>query len=170
MSNLSPSLLSLDEPVLEAATMPTPPPQPGEHNMHCRSQEIEPPCSLLNAHLRRHIHTHLGDGKFPNVATPEQTPDNMLLALAPTDGMAATHFPGGCTTPAPTDVTAATSPTGGCPTPDDDAEDNVNLWRQPACKQECRARMPRSPTVMESFAAAIDKLPDLEEPVHSYIW
>jgi len=86
MSKSSPSLLLLDEPALKVPTMPTPPPQPGEHNMHRRSQGIEPPRSLLNAHLRRHINIHLDDGKFPNIATPVQTPDNMLLALAPTDG------------------------------------------------------------------------------------
>jgi len=113
MSESSPSLLLLDEPVLEAPTTPTPPPQPGEHNMRRRSQGIEPPCSLLDAHLRKHIHTHLEDEKFPTVATPVQTPrrilhgaatsssddsigtrsNNMLVALAPTDGMAATHSP-----------------------------------------------------------------------------
>ena len=58
MSESSPSLLSLDEPAIEAATTPPPPPQPGEHNMRLHSEGPEPPQSTLNAHLRRHIHNH----------------------------------------------------------------------------------------------------------------
>ena len=186
------SLLLLDEPALKAPTIPTPPPQLGEHNMCRCSQGIKPLHSLLDTHLCKHIHSHLGDGKFPTVATPVQMPrrnlhgaatyssdkfirtgpDYMLLALAPTDGMATPHSPGGCITPAPPDDMAATSPTGGRHTADDDDEDNVNLefGITPLASKNAGHQHPVHPTVMESFAAAIANLPDLEEPVHSYIW
>jgi hypothetical protein len=82
MSESSPSLLSLDEPALKAATTPPPPPQPGEHNMRLRSQGPEPPRSTLDAHLYRHIHTHLDEEDFPNVATPVRTPRRILHGTA----------------------------------------------------------------------------------------
>jgi hypothetical protein len=160
--------------------------------MRRHSQGIEPPRSLLDTHLRKHIHSHLGDGKFPNVATPVQTPrrglhgaatyssdgsirtgpDYRLSVLAPTDGMAATHSSDGCITPAPPDDMAAISPAGGRHTADDNDEDNVNLefgitpLTSKNAGHECLVR----PTVMESFTAAIANLPNMEEPVHSYIW
>ena len=157
-----------------------------------RSQGFKPPRSLLDAHLRKHIHTHLGDGKLPNVATPVQTPrrnlhgaasyssyksirtgpDTMLLAIAPTDGMVAPHSPGGCITPAPTDVMATTSPAGGRHTADDDDEGNITLefGINPLTRKNAGHERPVHPTVMELFAAAIADLPNLEEPVDSYIW
>ena len=97
----------------------------------------------------------------------------MLLAIAPTDGMVAPHSPGGCITPAPTDVMATTSPAGGRHMADDDDDENVNLefvGITPLASNYAGQEHPVHPTVMESFAAAIAELPDLEEPAHSYIW
>ena len=124
MSESSISLLSPDEPALEAPTTPTPPPQPGEHTMRHRSQG-------LDTHFRKHI--HLGPGNFPTVATPRRSlhgaatysPNESIgtgPALAPTDDMALTHSHGGCILP---EATAATSPTGGHHTANDnDVLDN----------------------------------------------
>ena len=97
--------------------------------MRLRSQGNAPPRSLLDAHLRKHI--HLGNGNFPTIATPRRSihgaanysPDESIRtgpALAPTDDMASTHSPGGCITPTPPDAMAATSPAGGRHTADDD--------------------------------------------------
>ena len=193
MSESSLSLLLQDEPALEAPTTPTPPPQPGEHNMRRRSQGIDPPRSRLDAHLRKHIHSHhLGVEKFLEVATPVQTPrrnlhgaatyssdksirtgpDYLLSVLAPTEGIAAMHSPGGCITPAPPDDMAAKSPAGGRHTANDNDEDNVTLGfgiTLLASKNAGHDR-PVRPTMMESFAVAIADLPDLADPVHSYIW
>jgi hypothetical protein len=93
----------------------------------------------------------------------------MLLALTPTNGMAAPHSPGGCITPAPPDDMAATRPAGGRHTADDDDEDKVNLefGITPLARTNAGHKRPVHPTVMESFAAAIADLPDLEEPAHS---
>jgi hypothetical protein len=189
MSELSLSLLSLDEPALEAPTTPTPPPQPVEHNMRHRSQGIKPPRSLLT-HLSTHIHSHLGDGKFPTTATLVQTqlrallgaatyssdesirpgPDYMLLALTPTDSMAAPHSPGGCITPAPPDDMVATRPPGGCHTANDDDEDNVNLkfGITPLASTNARHERPIRPTVMElGFGARCSCSP---HPPGHYAW
>ena len=184
MSESSLSLLLLKEPALEAAMTPSPPPQSGEHNMRRRSQGIKTPRSLLDTHLRRHTQTHLDEGNFPNVATPAQTPCRILhgvatssldlvgthsdarsLALAPTDGT-------GCTSPVPPDAPAANRPAGGRHAPDDDAVTTLDFEfgagnpARPAGAGDCPAR----PTVLETFTAAIDELPDLEEPVDSYMW
>jgi hypothetical protein len=61
MSNLSSSLLSLDEPALEVALTPSPPPQSGEHTMRRRSQGLGHPLPNLYTHLHRHVHTNLGE-------------------------------------------------------------------------------------------------------------
>ena len=82
MSESSLSLFLLEEPALEAAMTPSPPPQSGEHNMRRRSQGIKTPRSLLDTHLRRHTQTHLDEGNFPNVATPAQTPRRILHGVA----------------------------------------------------------------------------------------
>ena len=86
--------------------------------------------------------------------------------------MAETHSPGGCITPAPPDDMATTSPAGGRHTADADDEDNVNLefGITPLTSKNAGHKRTIRPTVMESFAAAIANLPDLEEPIHSYIW
>ncbi len=95
-----------------------------------------------------------------------------LLALAPPDGMAAPHSPGGCIMPAPPDEMAATHLAGGRYTADDDDEGKVTLEFDitPLARTDAGHERPAHPSVMESFAAAIPNLPDLEEPVHSYIW
>ncbi len=56
--------------------------------------------------------------------------------------------------------------------PDDDAEDifNLELGVTPLASKNAGYKRPARPTVMESFAMAIDELPGLEEPVYSYIW
>ncbi len=167
--------------------------------MRRRSQGIEPPRSLLDTHLRRHTHNHLDDGDFPNMATPVQTPRRILhgaatsslelvwtrsdarsLALTPTDGTAATRSAGGCTSPVPTDAPAATRPASGRHTPNDDAVTNLDfefgvtpvtpLAGKNTARPAGAGDRPADPTVLESFAAAINELPDLEEPVDSYVW
>jgi hypothetical protein len=151
--------------------------------MRRRSKGNEPPRSLLNARLCKHIHSHLGDGNFPTVATPRRSLNGAAtyssdesirtgLALAPTDNMAATHSPGGCITPTPPDAMAATSPAGGRHTADDDDEGNITLefGINPLTRKNAGHERPVHPTVMELFAAAIADLPNLEEPVDSYIW
>jgi hypothetical protein len=164
-----------------------------------RSKGIDPPHFLLNTHLCRHTHNHLDDGDFPNVATPVQTPRRILygaatsslelvgtrsdarsLALAPTDGTAATCSAGGCTSPVPPYATAATRPAGGRHEPNDDAVTNLDfdfsvtpvapLAGKNTSRPAGAGDHPAHPTVLESFAAAINKLPDLEEPVGSYVW
>ena len=156
--------------------------------MRLRSQGPEPPRSTLDAHLHRHIHTHLDEGDFPNVATPVQTPRRILHGTATSllesvgtrsnsrsasmDGLAATHSAGGRSSPAPVQTTApaALCPTGGRPAPDDDAETQLDfefgatpLAVTPLSGRNTACPASHSP-VMESVAADIDNLPDLEEP------
>ncbi len=106
---------------------------------------------------RRTLH---GAATYSSDESIRPGPDYMLLALAPTDGMAAPHSPGGCITPAPPDDMAATCPAGGRHTADDDDEDNVYLefGITPLASTNAGHERPVRPTVMESFAAAITDL------------
>ena len=156
--------------------------------MRLRSQGLGPPRFTLDAHLRRHIHTHLDEGDFPNVATPVRTPRRILHGTATsfsesvgtrsdsrsasTDGSAATHSAGGRSSPVPVPTTApaALRPAGGPPAPNDDAETQLDfefgvtpLAVTPLAGRNTARPASHSP-VMESVAADIDNLPDLEEP------
>ena len=176
MSDSSPSLLSLDEPALEAATTPPPPPQPGEHSMRLRSQGPEPHRSTLDAHLRGHIHTDLAEGEIPTVQTPRRilhgpaTPFSDSVGTHSTsrstspDGSAATRSAGGRTSPEPV------LPTTALPAPDDDAATQLDfefgatpLVVTPLAGRDNAHPAARSP-VLGSGGLDIDALPDLEEP------
>jgi len=176
MSDSSPSLLSLDEPALEAATTPPPPPQPGEHSMRLRSQGPEPHRSTLDAHLRGHIHTDLAEGEIPTVQTPRRilhgpaTPFSDSVGTRSTsrsaspDGSAATRSAGGRTSPEPV------LPTTALPAPDDDAATQLDfefgatpLVVTPLAGRDTAHPAARSP-VLGSGGLDIDALPDLEEP------
>ena len=223
MSDTSPSLLSADEPTLKAATLPTPPPQPGEHSMYPHSQGPGPHCSLLDTDLSRHIHTHPAVDPVPTVATPMLQPrrilhkaaasssastgirsDDMTMAPAtdttsnhgfyedfefgtiPPDGTTTTRSAGGRTMPAPTDGTATTRLAGGqtAPTPtncttmtrsvgEHTAPDEVVEYYPEFVITLIAGRnvtRPARPTMLELFAAAIKQLPNLEEPVNSFLW
>ena len=148
--------------------------------MRRRSQGIEPPCSLLDAHLRKHIHTHVEDEKFPTVATPVQTPRRILHGpatpfsdsvgtrstsrSASPDGSAATRSAGGRTSPEPV------LPTTALPAPDDDAATQLDfefgatpLVVTPLAGRDTAHPAARSP-VLGSGGLDIDALPDLEQP------
>ena len=92
---------------------------------------------------------------------------------------------GGCPTPTLTDGSAATSPAGGCLAPkdvavetatacDDLTADNpyfnfdmsapLNDTRPTTCGDRAR------PTALEIFVMAVGELPDLAEPVDSFLW
>jgi len=127
--------------------------------MRLHSQGNAPPRSLFDAHLRKHIH-----------------PDNDTRRIG----------------------TVKPRPAGGRPMPDDDAgtqldfgfgvaplADDANRRLAAALRQRLDVELgvpplavtplagrpcPASPTVMGSLVAAIADLPDLEQPVDSYIW
>ena len=81
--------------------------------MRCRSQGLEHPLPNLDAHLHALIHTNIGVGNFPNVATPVQTPQRILLGAAPS--ISESIGPGTNTImgPTPPDYMAAMLPAGG---------------------------------------------------------
>ena len=183
MSDSSPSLLSLDEPALEAATTPPPPPQPGEHSMRLRSQGPEPHRSTLDAHLRGHIHTDLAEGEIPTVQTPRRilhgpaTPFSDSVGTRSTsrsaspDGSAATRSAGGRTSPEPV------LPTTALPAPDDDAATQLDfefgatplvvtpLAGRTTTHPASAGDRPAPPTVLGLFAMATVELHDLADPV-----
>ena len=178
--------------------------------MRRRSQGLEHPLPNLDAHLHKLIHTDIGVGNFPNIATPVQTPQRNLLGAAPSilesigtgtnnimgptppDDMAAMLPAGGLIAPTLTDGSAAPRPAGGRPAPNINAvvpvdtavtfpaggidmPDDALTDDNPYFEIGTPARPAGSggtacPTALEMFAMAIEQLPDLEEPVDSFLW
>ena len=178
--------------------------------MQRRSQGLKHPLPNLDAHLHKLIHTDIGVGNFPNIATPVQTPQRNLLGAAPSisesigtgsntimgptppDDMAATLPTGGLIAPTLTNGSAVPCPAGGRPAPDInavapvdmvatfpaggiDAPDDALTDDNPFFEIGTPARPAGSvgtarPTALETFAMAIKQLPDLEEPVDSFLW
>ena len=178
--------------------------------MRRRSQGLEHPLPNLDAHLHKLIHTDIGVGNFPNIATPVQMPQRNLLGaalsisesigtgtnaimgptppddmaamlptgglIAPTliDGSAAPRPAGGRPAPdinavAPVD-TAATFPAGGIDAPEDALTDDNPYYKIGTSVRPAGSGSTARPTALETFAMAIEHLPNLEEPFDSSLW
>ena len=87
---------------------------------------------------------------------------------APTDGTATTRLAGGQTAPTPTNCTTMTRSAGEHTAPDNVVEDYPEFVITLIAGRN--VTHPARPTMLDFFAAAIKQLPNLEEPVNSFLW
>ena len=131
-------------------------------------------------------------GAAPSISESVGTSTNTLMGPTPPDDMAAMLPAGGLIAPTLTNDSAMPCPAGGHPTPDInavapvdkattfpaggiDAPDDALTDDNPYFEIGMPARPTgfggtARPTALETFAMAIKQLPNLEDPVESFLW